>query len=250
MTFDLSQLTRPQRLIIDGAIARCDFPFELCLPALHDRWGRRSIVVTWEPLEPYLGGVGHEHDESVHATAHPVQARGRVAGLAWTDGRIMLAPWLESESALAVEVWLAEAAHQVDFFFISQDQRRALFALFHHGDPTPHDDHGWFEEAGNQNYWDWVGESWMAAFTLAYSDVVPDWMDFSHRVTAEARDTIRSILGVPMPPAPPSGPAPYFGATRSKLFHDQHRRVTRDLEWATRELAIASGRRPCGTCRP
>lgn len=173
-----------------------------------------------------------------------------MAGLAWTDGRIMLAPWLEPEPELAVEVWLAEAAHQVDFHFITPDQRRQLFALFHHGEETPHGDHGWFEEAGGSNYWDWSGESWMAAFTLAYSDVVPNWMQFSHRVTAEARDTIRSILDVPAPLPPPAGPAPYFGAAGSRVFHDQHRRAARDVEWATRELAIASGRRPCGVCKP
>ncbi len=110
--------------------------------------------MTWEPLEPYVGGSAHDHAHGVHV----VEARGRVAGLAWTDGRIMLAPWLEAQPVTAVEVFLAEAAHQVDFFAVTPDQRRHLFALFHAGDGTPHADHGWFEEAGSSDYWSWVGE--------------------------------------------------------------------------------------------
>ncbi len=195
--------------------------------------------MTWEPLEPYVGGsAGHDH-----ASFHVVEARGRVAGLAWTDGRIMLAPWLEAQPAGAVEVFLAEAAHQVDFFAIAPDQRRQLFALFHGGDGTPHADHGWFEEAGSEDYWSWVGESWMSGFMLAYSDVAPSWGSMVHKVGPEARGPIRAILAPPVK-------APYFGARRSKVFHDLHAGVRSEVEFLTRIDALAAGRRPCTVCRP
>ena len=143
MIWDLSSQTPTQRAIVESALARCDFPFDRLLPLLQSQARRSTIAVTWEPLEPYVGGsAGHDH-----ASFHVVAARARVAGLAWTDGRIMLAPWLEAQPAGAVEVFLAEAAHQVDVFFLNAEQRRAIWNLFH---PTSegkaHDEaHGWFE---------------------------------------------------------------------------------------------------------
>lgn len=92
-------------------------------------------------------------------------------------------------------------------------------------------------------YLNQVGESWMAAFTLAYSDVVPSWGQMVHKVGPEARGPIRAILT-------PVTVAPYFATRRGKVFHDLHRGVRSEVEFQSRVEAIATGRRPCKTCRP
>lgn len=244
------QGTDNQRRIATEGLARCDFRWPLLATGLAGV-GRTAIPVEWadlsrwgtepassSPYEASVEGAGHDHVHEGGDTAHPLEVRQRVLGLAWYSGRISLDLGLEADPALAAEVLLAEGAHMVDFFYMSPAQREGLYDIAHHGDTTEHD-HGWFEETGNTDYWSWVGEAWMALFCLAYSDVVPTLTGFVHQADVAMVPAVRELLR-----------GPYFATNGSRVFHDRHKGRRVDVEWATYAEAVASGRRACGVCRP
>lgn len=263
--FDLSSLTTAQRDLITAAIKRCTFDFTRCLPRLKAEKNRDRIPVTFEDLSRYAEAMpsqdGHEHAHS-HADGaeyHVVILRRRVLGLAWYSGKITIEQSLVNEPLLCQEVFLAEAAHMVDFFVITPEQREAIFHLFHGGDKTAHN-HGWFEETGNNDYWSWVGESWMGAFIRAYSDIEPWDKGFMHRLDERQAQAILPVLDpVPEPPTeqPPTSPTPtgpitygFFATKTGSVFHDVHRGVKQVRTFETRSDAVAAGLSPCKTCKP
>lgn len=244
--FDL-QGTEQQRAIIAQAIARCTFPFERLLPGLRREVNRESIPVEWADLTRYAGMIEREHGHAhVHEggdKAHVLEARQQVLGLAWYSGRVTIEQSLVSRPELAAEVFLSEGAHMVDFFYLTDAQRDAIFSAYHGGGETPPHDHGWFDVGG---YGDWVGESFMAGFTLAFSDLEPIIGGFTHPTTRDVAEVIRVIvLG-----EPEVQPFRVFALARSSVFHDAHRGIAAEQTFETRAAAIASGRRPCGVCRP
>lgn len=213
------------------------------------------------------GWIKHEHPTEGGDTAHLIAYRRRALGLAWYSGRITLEVSLLDEPDLAAEVLWAELAHMVDFFGMTGAQRRAIYAAFHADAVDPLADHGhgspedWFGDAISLDYWFQVGEALMGGFVLAFTDVRPQLGGFAHAATPAFAAAIREAL-VPTPPPPadvaptpdvasdPPETAAYFGVDGSGVFHDSHRGVDREVEWASYADATAAGRRPCGVCRP
>lgn len=241
------QGTESQRRVAAAGLARCSFPWESLREGLA-KVGRSAIPVEWADLSRYASALAagkHHHVHEGEDVGHPIEARGRVLGLAWYSGKVSLDLSLEHSPPLAHEVLLAEGAHMVDFFRMTPRDREQLYLILHEGDATPHD-HGWFEETGNHDYWSWVGEAWMAMFCLAYSDVTPTLTGFVHQARPEMVPAVRALLT----PNPEAKAEPYFAMVRSSVFHDDHRKVAREIEFSTYQDALASGRRPCGVCKP
>lgn len=258
--FDLSSCTPLEQDITARALRRCTFDFERLRPGLQAAVGRDHIPVEWADLSRFSQlhvlvyvnegaetgerpvDLGHFDVEEDGDHGHGILWRGRALGLAWYSGRVSIEKTLADEPELAGEVFLSEAAHMVDFFLMTPEQRARVFALFHGDDPTPHD-HGWFEETGNHDYWSWVGESFMGGFVRAFSDFAVTLTGFNHAVTDQVARGIRDVLS----PAPT---VPVFGTKGSAVYHDEHRGVRQIMWWPAPAAAIAEGRRPCGVCKP
>lgn len=245
-----------QNTIIKQAIAEQDYPWErLDLSSV----GREAIPVEWADLSRYTQELeaaersgAHLHFHKDGDTAHPIagelEGRRRVLGLAWYSGKVTIEQSLKAQPLLAREVFHSEGAHMADFFdpAITPEVRRQIFA-FYHPDMTPeeiaaHTEHGWFEETGNNDYWSWVGESFMEGFIYAFTPLRPPSTRFDHPTTEEIGQQIRELL---LPATPPM-----FGAARSSVFHDSHRGITAAVTFPSYAAAVDAGRRPCRVCRP
>jgi hypothetical protein len=245
--------TDRQRSLALSALSRCDFPW--------DRLTHRPIPVDWADLSAERGArahddgpevLAHEHvtDPETGDVGHAVVVRHRVLGLAWYSGRVTLDVSLEDDAELAAEVLLAEAAHMVDFFGMTDRQRVAVWNAVH--PPEQHvapgtsladgvdlgHGHGWFDVA---TYGEWVGEEFMGLFCAAFSDVVPT-IPFAHTWDADAALQVRTALLGPE--------VACYGKRGSAVFHDAHRGVPAEVTFVSRADALAAGRRPCGVCRP
>jgi hypothetical protein len=75
-------------------------------------------------------------------------------------------------------------------------------------------------------------------------------INLHHEVTPHVIAVARRILTPELvePVAPTA--APFFGMRRSKVVHDAHEGIERQVEWPTLADAVAAGRRPCRVCRP
>lgn len=313
--------TANQNAIVQDALNRCDFPFQWLESELRSEVGKTQIPVEWADLSRYgqaeamdvpRHGADHDHDEQelthFHVEdpetgdkAHGIGFRNRVLGLAWYSGKISLEVTMELQPELAKEVFLAEGAHMVDFFYMNDEHRRGVWNAVHtdvedlpaginieDGIDLGHG-HGWFDVGG---YYSWVGEAFMGLFIKAFSDL-PVTIHFHHPATPEAaRETREAFLGTETPeppveeptvepeaPAPPPAPeepmpedpiaptptppeeptapedggeaeAPFYGKSNSKVFHDSHKGITRDVEWDSVEEAVNDGRRACKVCKP
>lgn len=246
--------TDVQNRIVAAALDRCDFPWARLLPGLRASTGRATIPVDWADLSRW----------TTTEQAHLLDVRGRVLGAAWYSGRITLDLSLADDPELAGEVFVAEAAHMVDFFYLTTAMRTAVWNAVHpdsqdvaadtvmvDGTTVGHG-HGWFDVDA---YSAWVGEAFMSGFILGFSSF-PVTIPFDHVVTPEAGRAIRAALlgdtqsGPDTPESPIEPAGGYFGVDRSRVFHDAHRGVDRDVTWLTRDAALAGGRVPCGVCRP
>lgn len=267
--FDTSTNTVEQRAIIESAVARCDFRFDQLAPKLAADTGRTSIPVTWEDLSAFgaraLPGVAAAVTEE-GARQHGGDAHRRATlGLFYYSGRIVVDRGLVARPELAAEVFLAEAAHAVDRFWLTPDMRRAIWQVWHPGEQTDHHDrvHGWtvpFSEwAGEMDqpggtevgYFDSGVEAWMSAFTRAFAPSVQVTMEgaFAHRTTGDMAARIRDIVQ----PAPEPVPDPFYAARWGVAFHRAdlgHWWVPRIRTFPTRDAAIGAGLRPCKLCQP
>lgn len=280
-----------QNAVVAATLDRSTYPYRRLLPGLRERVGKTAIPVEWadlsrfgqsEPNAPAVAAGEHDHDDHDHGDegtwahvhteeAHGVAFRNIVLGLAYYSGKVVLHTGLLTNPRLAGEVFLSEAAHMVDFFELSDEQRRGVYNSLHSG--TEHDytgaapivdgtnlghDHGWFDVG---SYREWAGEAWMGLFVRAYSDL-PVTIPFTHPPTNEAVQEVRNLLTPPpTPPAPEPEDDPtddVWGVVPSTVFHSaasatgRHRRVyeSKDVEWTNRADALAAGRRPCKVCRP
>jgi hypothetical protein len=98
-------------------------------------------------------------------------------------------------------------------------------------------------------YSDQAGETWMPVVVEAYTPLRAT-INLHHEVTPHVIDVARRILTPEL--VEPSAPtaAPFFGLRRSKVLHDAHEGIDRQVEWPTLADAVAAGRRPCRVCRP
>lgn len=249
--FDLSRLTPNQQAIIVGAIEATDFPWEQLKPGLEEQTGKDRIPVLFRDLSRDALAVegGHAHIHVGGDVGHPIlsPSRKRTLGLAWYSGKVEVDQSLESQPLLAQEVFLAEGAHMIDFFWMSELQRRAIFLLMHGGVETEHG-HTWFD---NPSYWDDVGESFMGLFVMAYAPSIPvELGGFSHRPTPELAKQVREIL-TPATSPPPVLLWGYVG-NRKTAHHGScwvYRLAIR-LGRPVHLAAFSPGDRACKRCRP
>lgn len=286
--------TEPQKKVAADALAVCDFPFERLLPSLQ-REGRQTIRVEWADLSRYTASTekaGHDHVHDGDAVAHPVErvvdGRARVLGLFYLPPhtRIVLDLSLERSPRLGMEVLLAEAAHAVDYHYMTPDMRRAFVNSVHRDQLNPSyltDDGVAFHLDGHECSWFdvgpydmWVGEAFMEGFVEAFAPSVPVTIQLSHPVGWEDVAVIRYALGMPnqqpeqpqesVPPGPVDAPAPVvpepasvaprddehdvFVGPSGEIYHDSHKGVKRGDSYANAAAALAAGFRPCGVCKP
>lgn len=246
--------TEPENALVQEALDRCDFPFE--------DYGDAVVPVEWADLSRYGRNASAEvalrHHDTHEGEYDTLEYREQVLGLAWYSGKITLEQDLVDHPSLAMEVFLSEGAHMVDFENIggmTDEERRRIWNAVHSPDQhlSPGTDisngvdlghgHGWFDVS---TYRSWVGEAWMGLFTKAFSDI-PVTIPFDHPPTDAAVAEVRQVF-LPEPEAPE--PASYFGITGSTVYHDTHGGIRRDVRFATEEQAQAAGRRPCKVCKP
>lgn len=262
---DLSKLTPLQHGIIHDALKQTTFNFASLMPGLVAQTRRDTIPILFRDLSKMQkdldkaekkDGKGHDdhdhkHEKDGDDEAHPIirtiDNRKQVLGLAWYSGKVEIELSLQNKPELAKEVFLAELAHMVDFFFMTPEQRGKIFTVFHKGDATPHD-HGWFEETGNEDYWSWVGEAFMSGFVMAFSTIKVTMNFFDHPTTPEMALQIKHILQ-------PQIVMIVARHVKSTIFHrigGWHERQINDAfqeYFATLAGAQAKGLRKCKTCR-
>lgn len=201
--FDLRGITDDgHRKVIQGALNACDYPFI----RIRRRTGKRVPVTIGDTSRSAAATASEAHDngQAFHALNDPENRRAAL-GLFWLPtaehpaGRIEVSREIMDDVPLAQEVFLAEAAHAVDYGAMTDEQRTALFAIVHHGEPAPHGTHGWWEERGGQNYWaDWVGEVWMNLFLRSFAPSLPRPLEarqpWEHRVDDEMARQAREVL--------------------------------------------------------
>lgn len=274
-----------QRQLVLDALSVCDFPFERLLPSLQ-REGRDTIRVDWEDLSRYAASsekAGHDHIHDGAAVGHPVErvvdGRARVLGLFYLPPytRVVLDTSLTQLPRLAMEVFLAEAAHAVDYHFMSSDMRRAFVNSVHDEElPPGHStDDGvafhwstghvcsWFDVGP---YDSWVGEAFMEGFIEAFAPSVPVTIQLGHPVGPEDRAVIRIALGVDAEPEPEPEPqegdhpgtvvdpapevAAVFAVKGGGVYHDKHGGISHGQRFAGPSAAQEAGLRPCRVCKP
>lgn len=253
------QGTPRQVVLVREALAVCDFPFELMSTSLAAE-GKDAVDVTWADLSRFAstGAVGgghghhdHDHPEGVHTVERVLDGRMRVLGLFYLPPhtKIVLDLSLETHPTLAKEVFLAEAAHAVDYHhMVHKNMRLAVWNILHGtaaDTPIPESgdvDHGhsWFDGPGGYNTW--VGEAFMEAFIRAYAPSIPVTIQLDHPVTADMAGQIRAAL------TPTGDQRVYQG--KSTTYHDSHKRITPVKWYESSAVAEAAGLRPCLTCKP
>jgi hypothetical protein len=259
--WDLRGTPAQNQLVLD-ALDVCDFPFDHLRPSLLTE-GRQLIAVEWADLSRYsavtksAGEHSHVHDQ--HGVAHPVErvVDGRLAvlGLFYLPPhtRVVLDSSLQAQPRLAMEVFLAEAAHAVDYHYMTTEHRRQIVNTLHR-DNLPADasvaDGAAFQLDGHTCSWFdvgpyrmWVGEAFMEAFIEAWAPSVTVTIELGHPVTPEMAQTIRRAL------VDPVRDVRVFRG-RSRIYHDEHRTIT-PVEWFDSPAAAeAAGLRPCRVCKP
>lgn len=276
MIWQTSGLTAEQRSIVEEAERRSRFDSNLLLPGLRKSQGthRNGIPVEFTDLSKYAKAAKvafmegkHAHIEENGDHAHLLaDKRARVLGLAWYSGKISIDSSLNR--ALALEVFLAEGAHMIDFFWMTDNDRAAIAQALHPDGNWQHDQHGWFEERGDQDYNDWPGENFMDLYMLAATDVKPSMaMRWSHPITQAAVNATRTVLerGFKAPPPAPEPVSPDSPGVRvptvawsykgSSIYHTRiHKRSNPSdpgvaARYASEKDAANAGMRPCSWCR-
>lgn len=205
----------------------------------------KPIPIGWQDLN--AAGQRFDHHRA-HTVVREIEGREWTAGVFWTDGRIYIDYRCETNPALAREVVSAELAHSVDFFLpLTDAQKKDLMFLWHGG---YFDDHTWWEKADyGGEYAQLGGEAFMAAFTLAWSDMKPDDSQFTHRPLPADSPRVRAIVGVDGIAVVRIGNRPKYHRPTCLFV-----RAARALSHRTAELdleqALALGLVGCRRCRP
>lgn len=206
------QGTDRQNNIVRSALAACDFPFDRLLPGLQANTGRQTIPVEWADLSRFTATTAEQAQERHHPirhdgdTAHPIEYRQQVLGLAWYSGRVSLDLTLQQDPDLAREVFLSEGGHMVDMFYMTDADRAAITAALHSGGTTEHG-HGWFDVGA---YEEWIGEAFMGLFIAAFAPSVSTRLtQFTHPPTPGAAAATRKLLLRQTDPTGPLAGFPY-----------------------------------------
>jgi hypothetical protein len=278
--FDLTRCAPLQRTIIESAVQRCAFDFTRVLPRLRAETSRELVPVTFEDLSRFNRATDPERAHPAVPVVEPAPrahggedhgVRRATLGLFYYDGRIVVHAGLVTQPELAAEVFLAEAAHLVDRYFLTPEQRRAIWEVWHPGEQTAEHDraHGWaapfvdwqgeMDRPGTPEvgYFDSGLEGWMSAFTRAFAPEVPVTLDqpFAHRTRAEEAAEIRRIVAPDLDPQPKPEPEPepsFCGSRFGYAYHKvgAHWWVVCPRMFDSREAAEVAGLRPCRICKP
>lgn len=238
--WDLSALSESDRATVTEALDRTDFNFGSLVPGLEAQVRRNTIPVLFSDLSRMRQ---HGNDLPFHLIEREIEGRKRTLGLAWYIGKVEVERSIPRE--LQMEVFLAEGAHMVDFFYMTPEHREKIFDIYHDGDARPHD-HGWFEETGNDNYWSWVGESFMYGFIAAFSNIPYTSDRFHHQTTAEIGKQIKLVFN---PERPVVKHQNSYIVHRAGSWHERQIRNDMQEYFFTVDEAIAAGYRKCKTCR-
>lgn len=217
-SWDLTGIANPaHRRLFWDALGACDFPFK----RMRRTTGKR-VPVTVSDISRYAstldadGVHGHPHHGSEHGHLLGDPARKAALGLYWLPTAAHPAGRVEVDVALmpgggrahpelAVEVFLAEAAHAVDYGALTRTQRASLYALLHDTPDHPH--HGpvqtemgpddWFE-GHDGGYWSWPGERWMGLFMAAFAPSLARPLEprqpWTHRYDSTDVGRVREIV--------------------------------------------------------
>lgn len=207
--FDLRGIeNREHRRVIQDALNACDYPFMRVR-----RHTKVRVPITVADTSRFGQAPGsndhgaHDHSHGVHPLTDP-ENRAAALGLYWLPtrqypaGRVEVSDKIMDNVPLAQEVVGAELAHVADYGTpLTDEQRRAIFAIVHHGDASDHGTHGWWEERGGQDYWsDWLGEVFMPLFMRAFMPSLPRPLEarqpWAHPVNDEMARQVREVLGV------------------------------------------------------
>jgi hypothetical protein len=225
------------------------FPWRKLIHGIGRDVGRDYIPTQLSDLSRYgaraAGEDSHDHGHD-HGEVHILESRGRVLGLFWTDYRIECDQSLRGD--LLAEVLWSEAAHAIDQAMLTDPQRDEIVAALHPEGPDEHPP--WWERSDySKEYGTLPGETFMEIVVEAYTPLRAT-INLHHEVTPHVIDVARRILTPEL--VEPSAPtaAPFFGLRRSKVLHDAHEGIERQVEWPTLADAVAAGRRPCRVCRP
>lgn len=219
------QGTVAQQDLIWEAMGRCDFPWDWLRVGLTTDTGRERIPVEWAGGR--VKGHGAELTNLAGERATIVKADADCpAALAWRSGRVTLDWSLARTSALAMQrmtggwegpdrTLLLAAAHMVDWFWLSEDQRDGVHAVI-----SPAD-------------WQ-LPDAFLAAFT-----------DLPTRIPRRAASAVRAVmLG-----APDQKPAEYVASRR--VWHHPACPVLPLIRRPEQAGYLPPPRlRPCRVCRP
>ena len=205
--------TPAQQAITADALAKIKFPWErLALPG-QPEIGWRDLNTRAHGTEDHAGEKG------------PEPLLGMVNGRRFTLGvfypgsaRIYLDNSLDQAQAEATVA--AEVAHAVDEFLPMTDAQRGLIMLELHGGHA--DNHTWWEKNDySAEYWSLIGETFMALFCKAYSDIpFGSTASFEHDPGRVSAETVRRIMGIERTDAAPPLPKPqYKHFAGSKVAH-------------------------------
>ncbi len=220
------------------------FPWERCVDGIRRQVGRDYVPIGFEDLSRFtaIHEAAHKQGHHLHTEGmHVLASRERVLGVFWTDYRVAIDASLRDEEQLGTEVTWSEGAHVIDQAVLTDSDRIRINYALHPGGLDEHPP--WWERSNySEEYHQLPGETFME---IVYELCVPGavaTMNLAHEVTPYVMSEARAIL-IPTP-------APYFSSKRSRVFHDRHARAKRELNWWTYDAALATGRRPCGTCDP
>lgn len=283
--FNLTGTTK-QQFIVSAALEKIMFPWErLKLPNEPVEIGWTDLNNGMFKISQHDNGLPHVHTNNANPAAPgqvkkhegeghpegdgPEPLLGRLNGRLYIlgvfypgSGRIYVDNALVDYPELAQSTVSAEIAHSVDEFLPLTDQQRAqIMALMHPGGP---DAHTWWEKVDySAEYYSLIGESFMQAFTIAYSDMpFGNTDDFVHSLKYEQVPEFKKIVGIertdlpavpdPVPAQPPvqepptPAPVQYEHFKGSKVYHSLDHYDKREGEIIT----DVTGLRPCKICKP
>jgi hypothetical protein len=162
-----------------------------------------------------------------------------------SSGNIYIANALIDFRDMAKATVSAEIAHLVDFFLpLTDEMRRKIDILMHDSKETPHS-HTWWEVADyGREYYTLIGESFMQAFTLAYTDLDFDHSGFEHYIRKDQAAKLREIIGIQRTDyTPEETRRTVYKKFRSLIYHKlSHYKNPGEL------INDTSGLKPCKIC--
>ena len=184
--------TAEQQAIVTGALDKIFFPWERL------RFPTEPVEIGWRDLNArgLTGEAARKHESG---TVGIIEGRRYTLGIFYThSGRIYIDSYLVRYPEIAASTVSAEIAHAVDYFLpLTDGQRMDIMALMHNGNSEDHG-HSWWEKHDyGMEYYTLVGEAFMQAFTVAYSDIdFGNANDFAHSITKEQALKLRQIIGI------------------------------------------------------